>query len=47
MLVGNATIKQHQKKIFYNTKEQYMKESNNLVSNTNIKEHQMGILLTI
>ena len=43
-LVGNATIKQHQKDILLNTKGQCMKESNILVSNANIKQLQKEIL---
>ena len=44
-LVGNATIKQHQKEILLNTKGQYMKESNILVGNATIKQNQKEILL--
>ena len=42
-IAGNATIKQHQKEILLNTKEQYMKESNTLASNATIKHHQKEI----
>ena len=35
-LVGNAVIKQNQKKILLNTKLQHMKESNMLVGNATI-----------
>ena len=37
-LAGNATIKQQQKEVLLNTKEQYMKESNILVGNVTIKQ---------
>ena len=44
-LAGNATIKQLQREILLNTKEQYMKESNTLVGNATIKQHPKEILL--
>ena len=37
---NNATIKQHQKEIFLDTKWQYMMESNTLVGNASIKVNQ-------
>ena len=45
MLVGNVTIKQHQKEILLSTKGQYMKESNFLVDNVTIKQQQKKVLL--
>ena len=45
ILAGNATTKQHQKKILLDANWQYKKDSNMLVGNVNIRQHQRGILL--
>ena len=45
--MDNATIKQHQKTIWLNTKGQCMRESNILVSNATIKQPQRAISLHI
>ena len=53
ILVGNATIKQHPKEIWINTKYEYMRKSkfpcgqcnHQATSKGNIDQHQEGILM--
>ena len=39
-ITGNATMKQLQREVLFDTKGQYMKESNTLEDNATIKEQQ-------
>ena len=43
ILVGNVIIKQQQKKVYIDTKDQYMKGGNILVGNVSIKQQEKTI----
>ena len=46
ILADNVTIKQLQREVLLNTKEQYMKESNTPAGNATIKQLQKEVLLS-